>query len=32
MVNDNLIMGRFEMVSGNAMAFVEYQRASGRLC
>ena len=31
MVNDNPIMGRFEMVSGNAMAFVEYQRASGRI-
>jgi uncharacterized protein len=30
-VSDNPAMHRFEMTSGDALAFVEYQRAEGRI-
>ena len=30
-VRDNPAMGRFEMASGDAIAFVEYRRAGGRI-
>ena len=30
-VSDNAAMSRFEMASGDAIAFVEYRRAGGRI-
>ena len=32
MVSDNLAMHRFEMTSGSAVAFVEYQRLGDQIC
>jgi uncharacterized protein len=31
MIRDNLAMSRFEMTSGDSMAFVEYERADDRI-